>query len=124
MTECDMIGCLGCLPPELICCNCKGYVLCPMRFTACPCVAPSPLQPAARVLAAETTKHYRSAALLYSHPDDVVLEVGCHEGEARQLSKFRTMTLSKRVVTCGARHHLKMRAALLQGESRSSSGST
>ncbi|WIA14213.1 hypothetical protein OEZ85_002752 [Tetradesmus obliquus] len=37
-------------------------------------------KPPARVLVAETTKHYRSAALLYTHPDDVVLEVGCHEG--------------------------------------------
>lgn len=42
------------------------------------------LQPPARVLVCETTKHYRSAALLYAHPDDVVLEVGCHEGEQQQ----------------------------------------
>lgn len=40
------------------------------------------MQPPARVLVCETTKHYRSAALLYAHPDDVILEVGCHEGTA------------------------------------------
>eukprot|EP00878_Enallax_costatus_P005667 GHUV01005943.1.p1 GENE.GHUV01005943.1~~GHUV01005943.1.p1 ORF type:complete len:276 (+),score=73.78 GHUV01005943.1:223-1050(+) len=37
-------------------------------------------KPPARVLVCETTKHYRSAALLYAHPDDIILEVGCHEG--------------------------------------------
>jgi hypothetical protein len=51
--------------------------LCHLRLLAAACCT----QPPARVLVAETTKHYRSAAMLYTHPDDVVLEVGCHEGE-------------------------------------------
>ena len=39
------------------------------------------VQPPQRVLICETTKHYRAAALSFAHPSDVVLEVGCHEGE-------------------------------------------
>ena len=40
----------------------------------------STLQPNHRVIAAETTTQYREAALRYVAPDDIVLEVGCHEG--------------------------------------------
>lgn len=56
------------------------------------------LQPPARVLVAETTKHYRSAALLYTHPDDVVLEVGCHEGEAGMQTAHGNMQVAMPVV--------------------------
>ena len=38
------------------------------------------MQPANRVIVAETTKQYREASFIYVNPDDVCLEVGCNEG--------------------------------------------
>eukprot|EP00879_Flechtneria_rotunda_P004936 GHRR01005210.1.p1 GENE.GHRR01005210.1~~GHRR01005210.1.p1 ORF type:complete len:247 (+),score=33.41 GHRR01005210.1:58-798(+) len=42
-------------------------------------------KPSTRVLVTETTTHYRAAACEYTLPDDVVLEVGCHEGVTTDL---------------------------------------
>jgi hypothetical protein len=62
------------LPPSL-----------PAALALAPCVTtPNPAdapQPPSRITVVETTRDYRDAACAFTHPDDVVLEVGCHIGE-------------------------------------------
>ncbi|GAX74038.1 hypothetical protein CEUSTIGMA_g1488.t1 [Chlamydomonas eustigma] len=51
------------------------------------------VKPAKRIITAETTRQYREACLRYVNPDDICLEVGCHEGVTTAMVQRRCKTI-------------------------------